>query len=197
MRWLAIGMVATVATAGCEESTGPRGGFEEDAAVVAADTDLELGAMIENALTALDGGPSSAPPGSWTREFERNRACPAGGRIEVSGEVERTRNDDGVKEWSIEGSGEWIECARARRDRRLEIDGDFAFDAHRKRTHGDPVGEQVSHISGAFVWSHSSGESGECEFELTSVRDPDTHTRTVTGTVCGRAIERRISWDRP
>jgi hypothetical protein len=40
----------------------------------------------------------------------------------------------------------------------------------------------------------SDGKSGQCSFDLTSTRNPDAGTRTLTGTMCGREIDRTVDW---
>jgi hypothetical protein len=112
----------------------------------------------------------------------------------VTGTLERSRNDAGVVEWDVSGSGEWADCARRRREITRTIDGQFEFESHRKRQNGEPVGLQTSHKSGSFTWTRSDGKSGSCEFDITSTRNPDEGTRTVTGTICGREIDRTVEW---
>ncbi len=60
-----------------------------------------------------------------------------------------------------------------------------------------PVGNQTSSKSGSFHWTRTNGaetQEGDCTFDVTSVRNPDSRRITISGTVCGREIDRTVTW---
>jgi hypothetical protein len=194
-KWLVFN-VALVAAVGCSrDSVGPGldGMGADDAASIAIDTDEITGDII---LAQLDVGGFEAglAVDGITRPFSRSHECQAGGTVTVNGEIERTQSGDGVVEWTLVADGAWNDCARARGDRKLTIDGEFTLNAYRKRVNGEFVGPQTTTKSGHFTWTRGNGDTGECDLNLTSVRQPDARTIHITGTVCGREIDRTVEW---
>lgn len=194
-RLLALACVAALAA--CSDDLGPDRGLDpEDAALLAVETDALTGAMI---LAQLDHFSSASAGISVNaldeREFTRSRDCPAGGSVTIAGVAERTVTD-GVAEFTLQANGVWDDCARARGSRMLTIDGHFTLEAYRRRANGEFSGLQTTTKSGEFTWTRGNGESGECAFSVTTTRNPETHSRHVEGTVCGRSFERDVSWQR-
>jgi len=192
-------MAALVAAAGCDDGTGPADGLDaEDAALVAVTTDELAGSMIfDLTFAAAAFSAESAEP----RAFSRSRDCPAGGSVSIDGTVDRVQNGDGSVEWTLEADGEWDDCTRSRTRNETtiswSIDGTFSLEAHRKRNNGEPIGNQTTSKSGSFHWTRTVGDEtreGDCTFEVTSVRNPDSKKIHITGTVCGREIDREIGW---
>jgi hypothetical protein len=192
-----LGLVCIVALAACSDDLGPGDGFDaEDAALIAVETDALTGAMILAQLDNFGIGSTNLGANSLDeREFTRTRACPAGGSVTITGAAERTVTD-GVAEYTVQAEGVWDECARARGSRMLTIDGTFHLEAYRRRANGQFAGIQTATKSGEFTWTRGNGESGTCAFSVTTTRNPETHTRHVEGTVCGRSIEREVTWQR-
>jgi hypothetical protein len=192
-------LALVLAVVGCGELTGPGDDLDnEDLAFLALEADALTGQLVDDMGFGLFAGSDllvgSADPRDTSGSFTRTHECPAGGTLTVTGTLDRSRNDAGVVEWDVSGSGEWADCARRRREITRTIDGQFEFESHRSRQNGEPVGLQTSHKSGSFTWTRSDGQSGTCEFDITSTRDPVAGTRTVTGTICGREIERTVEW---
>jgi len=195
--WLIVSLIAF--TAACSDGFGPADGVDaEEAASIALDTDAITGEIIfgqmllagfgtELATSAGDGEP---------RTFSRTRPCQAGGSIELSGSIERTVTAERTVEFDASAQGTWNDCARTRRDITRTIDGEFSITSHRKIVNGQAAGPQTTTKQGQFSWTTSNGKSGECAFNVTSTRLPEEGTRTVQGTVCGREIDRTVTWSR-
>ncbi len=200
VNWMAPAVAALLAVAACSnDSTGPADGMTtDDAVAVALDTDAMTGQIVFSQILlggfGLDAGLSIA--GADTRTFSRSHDCPAGGTITLEGSIERTRNDQGIADYHATASGAWNDCAHARGDVTRTVNGTFSFDATRHFENGQPVGPQTATKSGHFTWSATNGKSGECDFHITSTRLPDVGKRTVVGTVCGREINREVSWNK-
>jgi hypothetical protein len=191
---LALALVVAVAS-GCEDATGPDDGLDLEAlAAMALEADELTGLLIDDVFLGAFAGGDIGVAAADPRPFSRTRECPAGGSLTVSGQIDRTRNGEGTVEIDVTGAGTWAACARVRRDLTVTVDGAFTFEAYRKRVNGAPVGPQTSHKAGSFTWTRSDGKSGECSFDLTSTRNPDAGTRTLTGTMCGREIDRTVEW---
>ena len=170
-----------------------------DAADLVADIDAMTGEIIlgKMLIAGFGLGDGLAVNAGDVRSFSRERACPLGGKVTVSGEIERTRHADGVVEFNVSANGTKTDCARkTRNDLTLTVNGTFSLEAYRKQVNGQPVGLQTTTKKGHFEWARSDGKTGACDFEITSVRNPDAGKRTVKGTVCGRVIDREFSWKR-
>lgn len=191
-----LALVALVAVAsGCDDATGPDDGPDLDAlAAMALEADELTGLLIDDVFLGAFAGTDIAVAAADPRPFSRTRECPAGGSLTVAGQIDRTRNGEGTVEIDVTGTGTWAACARLRRELTVTVDGGFTFEAYRKRVNGAPVGPQTSHKAGSFTWTRSDGKSGQCSFDLTSTRNPDAGTRTLTGTMCGREIDRTVDW---
>lgn len=194
-RLLALACVAALTA--CSDDLGPDIGLDaEDAALLAVETDALTGAMILAQLDHFSIGSAGISINSLDeREFTRSRDCPAGGSVMITGVAQRTVTD-GIAEFNVQAEGEWDDCARARGSRMLTIDGHFTLEAYRRRANGAFSGLQTTTKSGEFTWTRGTGESGSCEFSVTTTRNPETHSRHVEGTVCGRSFERDVTWQR-
>lgn len=184
----------------CDDSaTGPADDLDaEDAAFVMVEADAMAGALV---FDLLGVGPVLRAARGYEGEFDRSRDCPAGGTFSIQGSSSRTEHGDGSVEWTLEATGEWDDCThtRARGDRSVTtvIDGGFELEAHRRHNGHVPIGNQTTTKSGSFTWTRTSGErsqQGECSFDVTSVRNPDSRRVTITGEVCGREIDRTLEW---
>jgi hypothetical protein len=198
--WVVPALMASVAmTAACSNGDlGPDDGLTSDEAVaLALDLDATTGDIILGELLfgGFSLGEGLGVNSGDVRTFERERACPLGGKVTLSGSVERERNGEGAVEFTLAATGVKTDCTRqARNELTLTVNGTFSLEAYRKRVNGQPVGPQTTTKKGQFDWARSDGETGSCEFDLTSVRDPAAGKRTVKGTICGREIDRELSW---
>lgn len=171
----------------------------DDVAQVAIDQDLIAGSVIFEQIGLFGGGALSTASAEDTRTFDRTRDCPAGGTVEIQGTVERTANGEGTVEFNLNGTKTRTDCVHERPDVHITTNGQATFEAYRKRVNGQPAGNQTLHTAGHFAWVRerlSTGQtrSGECDFDLSSVRNPDAMKITITGTVCGRDVDRTIDW---
>ena len=184
--------------AACADGTGPGATIDD---TEAADIVLDADAMASSILLdhvlfagfAAEGDIAIAS--ADVRQFSRQRDCPLGGSISVSGQVERTITDEAT-EFSASASGSWNACVRGtrRNDRTHTIDGSFVMSAFRRYVDRRPSGPQTASKSGSFTVTRSDGESRTCEFDITSTRYPDENRRVVVGTICGREVNREVSW---
>jgi hypothetical protein len=69
-----------------------------------------------------------------------------------------------------------------------------AFEESRRRVEGQPDGLQTSHYYGSIDIERSDGETFFCEYDYTIVRDPEAHTRTIDGTICGSRARKGVPW---
>ena len=125
----------------------------------------------------------------------RARACPAGGELEISGEMSFSF-EDGVMELSFSAEKSMTDCAFERGDDLLTVNGEVAIRGTRTRVGGEPSGLQETDIEGSLsVTRGSTGETRSCEIDISSVYDPETGTREVTGTMCGHDVSERAGSD--
>lgn len=195
--WMAAGLAA-LTLAACGDDLGPATELSSlDMTTIALDADIVAGAILNDQINFLgpfaDGSGISVNAGD-VRSFSRSRDCPGGGTVEVNGSVERTRVGDNAVEFVFTSNGVQKECVHLRGDRSVTINGHFTMTASWRREAGQPAGPQTIHRTGSFTWTRGNGATGTCEFDVTSIRDPRAHTRTVTGTMCGREINRSATW---
>jgi hypothetical protein len=193
----AAALVALLAAA-CSDGTAPDAAIDaDDAAAIALDTDAITGEIVfaQMLLGGFSADDGISIQSADTRDFSRSRNCPAGGSVELDGTIDRT-GERGNFQFDVSATGTWIDCAHARRDVTRSVNGSFTFTAHRSIVDGQFDGPQTSHKAGSFAWSASNGNSGECTFDITATRYPDLNQRTVQGTICGRSIDRTVTWNR-
>ena len=129
-------------------------------------------------------------------EFERTRTCPAGGQVAVSGTAHREFDTETrVRESEYAGTRTRTDCAFVRNEHTVTVNGSGDWTATRRRVEGAFDGPQVSTHSGSFEAVRSDGEARSCEFDVEVVRDPDAMTKTITGTICGEAVDRTKEWN--
>ena len=130
------------------------------------------------------------------KSFSVTRPCPEGGELTVEGSIVRLSDPDtGVMEATISGSRTRTDCVFARDEMTITVNGGSMWDKFRRRVDGVPDGLQTSHYSGSWFAVSSTGEERTCTFDYTVVRDPETQTRTVEGTMCANRMSRRMSWN--
>ena len=125
----------------------------------------------------------------------RARACPAGGQLEIDGEVSFSF-EGGVLELSFSAEKSMTDCAFERGDDLLTVNGEVVIWGTRTRVDGEPSGLQEIDIEGSIsVTRESTGETRSCEIDISSVFDPEAGTREVTGTMCGHDVSERAGAD--
>ncbi len=181
-------LCALILTSACGEdtpSTPSAADFLEFAAlameVEAMDADITLGASTADAET---------------KEISRSRACPAGGSISVEGEITIDGDrESGTVTVDLTATRTHDDCTFERNGGTVTVNGSGTITAHRNLVDGEPVGLQTTTNEGSNTITRDDGESRTCSFSITSVRDPEAGTLTVTGNMCGREIDRTVTWD--
>jgi len=192
---LVVTLVTLAVFAACNEAdplTNSTADLTSEMAVVALESDR----MTEEIVAAELNGMSQIRSVTAEKSFTRTRTCPAGGELTVSASISRTWDPDtGVMEAVISGSRTRTDCAFTRGDTVITVNGGSMWEKFRRRVNGLPDGLQVSSYSGSWVAVSSTGEERSCAFDYTVVRDPDTQTRTVEGTMCSNRLNHRMSWN--
>jgi hypothetical protein len=192
---LALTLVALGLFSACSEAE-PLTNSTADLTSEMAEVALESDRMTEEIVIAELNAMSQSRSVSVEKSFSRTRTCPAGGELTVEASIARTWDPDtGVMEAVISGSRTRTDCAFARGDTIITVNGGSMWEKFRRRVHGVPDGLQISSYSGSWVAVSSTGEERSCSFDYTVVRDPDTQTRTVEGTMCSNRLSRRMSWN--
>lgn len=202
-RWPGLGLVALVALgAACDEGA-PTSAADEaltssEAELLAVEDEAFLAAFMAERFTAEatvapDGGLAlSVEPIVTEGEFSWTRDCPGGGRVDVEGTFRREVDREvGTAAVSVGGEKRKEGCVHRRGDVRITMDGEAEFEARREWESRRLVAA-TKRVAGAFSYETSDGRSGECEFELHAEWDPETRRIRITGTYCGREIDRSI-----
>lgn len=161
--------------------------------------DGEIGArpLVAPAEGLADGIALSAAPIVTTFEWNRSRECRNGGTVEASGSgIHTADRETHTVTLDFEGSKTIADCARARGDIVITLNGQGTFSGHRMKVNGRFSGLQTNDAAGSFSWATSDGREGSCSYEIHVEWNPDTHTKTVTGFVCDREIDRTVTRDR-
>jgi hypothetical protein len=192
---------AALAAACSEDPTGvPYEGLSRaDAAFLAVRLSGLGSGTVDEGTAGFEAAPSSN--GGFLADVERGpgllraRACPAGGQLEIDGEMSFSF-DDGVLELSFSAEKSMTDCAFERGDDLLTVDGDVAIWGTRRRVDREPSGLQETDIEGSIsVTRASTDETRSCDIDISSVFDPETGTREVTGTMCGHDVSERATGD--
>lgn len=197
MSLAAVGLLSGCGDGASNVLGGDGADLSADMEQVALESDL----ITEELLSAeLDGMAAPAPGGGGVsgtdeRTFNRTRSCPAGGELSVSGTILRTFDaESGVMEAQSSGNRTRTDCAFVRNDLTITVNGSSEWEHFRRRVDGQPDGPQTSHYVGSWTAVRSDGEERSCTFEYSVVRDPDSRTRTVEGTMCGKRMHRGVGW---
>lgn len=202
-----------LAAGACDkDATGPAGpgpsqsltAAESDYLAVQSDRMLDgvLGDVFSGQSASASAGPSATAasagvagvPITTTFTFERTRPCSAGGQIVVSGSGEFVADrETATTEMTVEGTRALDACAFTHGDVTLTLNGNGEFDAHWKRVNRE-LAEAQRNASGSFEVTTSDGRSKSCTYELHATYDAATNSVHVTGTFCGREIDR--TWTR-
>lgn len=194
---LAVGV-----TACSDPGTAPENQLsDDDIDFLAQEIDLVASGVLD-VVFALGGFVGAAgveaqttEPRTTTWSYERTRSCSAGGSVTVAGSGSRVVDREaGTVDVESSGSKTHSACARTRGDKTITLDGSAEFSHERHWLNRQPTGTWSTSISGSFDWSKSTGESGSCTYELNASIDTATNTKSVTGSFCGRDIDRSRTW---
>ena len=150
-----------------------------------------MGAIL--AATTDEGGPSGVV--IEERTFRRTQPCPLGGQMTIEGSIVR-QFDRATREMEIESSGSRTrtDCAFPQGELVVTANSLDAFEEFRRRLQGQPDGPQTSHYYGSIDIERSDGEEHFCEYDYTIIRDPETQSRTIDGTICGGRARKGVPW---
>ena len=202
-RWIYDDLVAAsvlaLFAAACEGG-GPEAMTQDEAAAV-----LEMvGITTVGPLVELSGGLANQRGGatddrgqggrSREGEFERQRECPEGGTVVVSGTI-RAEGDRESRTMQMQVSTEFDDCTRTNReDITLTLDGTVAQELTKTTTYREDVVtiEMDGTWTGRVAWEKpDEDESGVCEIDVTMdvdiVIDRENRNRKVEGGVSGTA----------
>lgn len=212
-KWTGMGFAALLAvTTACQDnSVGPIAGSQDlsdqevaDVSELVADQldlllDGETAAnpSIVAAEQASDGMVSfSSAPVTTTFTWTRERECRNGGVVTATGEGMHVA-DRATGEVTIDFSGTRTsrDCARARGDLVVTINGSGTFEGHRHKLNGQFEGLQTHDAAGSFEWVTSDGRSGSCSYEIHVEWNPATGQKTITGFICDKEINRTVTRD--
>ena len=173
---------------------------EEDVQSLAQEVDATVMGMLDDFFGSPGPGPAGAAalahdPVVWTYSFERSRSCHDGGTVTLAGSGTRTWDRD-AKTYDVESSGTKTrdDCAFPRGDVTITLNGTGEWTHERHYLERAPTGTWITTIVGDFDWAKSTGTSGNCSYDLTVTIDTAENTRTLTGTYCGRDIDRTRTW---
>lgn len=203
----AAGLAAVLAlTAGCSEdaSTGPvaealtAGEVER----LALEDEALLASFMDESFTAeaavVGGGEVrlSVVPIVTEGEFSWTRNCPGGGQVKVEGSFERqVDREAGTAAVWVDAEKKKEECVHQRGDVEITVNAEASLEAHRewvKNGESWELAAATKWIEGEFSYVTSDGREGSCEFELHAEWDPVAAQVHVTGSYCGREVDRVI-----
>jgi hypothetical protein len=140
-------------------------------------------------------GPSDVSLGSssGTNTFSVTRQCPMGGQVVLDGTITGT-GDQATHSLTVDATATRTDtgCSFETSDGVVTLVGHIDYTGHLNIVNGALSGLQTQTHKGTFAWARTGG-AGTCDVDLSSSYDPATHTATLTGTFCGKAIsETRI-----
>jgi len=200
--------LAVAVAAACSDGVGIAGGLtgaeigELSDAIVSSTFDVTTEvATSETSLAAADGPTLlGIMDGSASTEFTRTRSCPLGGQVVITGTREREWDREaGTGSMTMELTRSHEDCARPFDSTEdgatvITLNGAVAATATHEWQMGERHGLQTMTMAGELAWETDDGRSGTCVIDVTASFDPETHTRTVTGTFCDREIDRSSAW---
>lgn len=200
--------IFAVITACDDSAVGPGAASlaEADAALIAEQQADLLDGILDGEMNArptltgvgeADGMVSlSALPIVTEFSFTRTRPCRNGGQVVATGTgTHAADRETGVVTLQFSGDKSIENCARARGDLVITLNGEGTFEGFRKKVNGHFEGLQTNQQAGSFTWETSDGRSGECAYEIRVTWDPATHTKTIVGFVCDHEIDRTVTRD--
>ncbi len=185
----------------CESGTAPEPQLgDQDAQLLSTESDAMLATMLNGLFGGFNGAPAAVASPSHvdvvtTWSFTRTRTCRAGGSATLTGEGTRERDDvAGTVDVTASGTKTRDPCGFIRGDVTITVDGSGDWTHERHFLDRAPTGTWITTWTGEFSWAKSTGQSGSCSHDLTVTIDTEANTRTLTGTHCGREIDRTRTW---
>lgn len=205
---LLTGMVVAFAATGCDELIGPDGSGLGPNEVVELSDGLIQDGLNETSDTTSDTTSSALGDGialdvrTWSMDFTRTHSCALGGEVTTVGTRERTRDSaTRTGTMDLDATRTFTDCARPLDDTAaITLNGELTLTAHREWEAGMWNGAQEVSLQGSLDWATAELESGAeidtgtCEVAISASFEMATHTRTVTGTVCGEDVSELDGW---
>jgi hypothetical protein len=199
-RSLFLGAAALLALAACDSATAPDAGIAVDAPEIASSVDaLSLLALAQAGASpfapsfAISSFGDLVPAAAVTpvnRPINVTRPCPAGGTITIAGTTTGT-SDPVAHNLTVTSSLTRTEAACGMNTQHgvvtLNGNPNVAMTHSINVVAGKPVGPQTSTQKGSFTWTRGT-KTGTCNVDVTSTFDATAGTITVSGSMCGRAI---------
>lgn len=198
LRYLSFLAALSLLAAACSDLSGPNHQLTDDEAAFLAQE--FAGVALDGVSSSMAGSPgyagapSAAPaagPITWERSFTETRPCPAGGTVTTSGTTSGTIDSETHSGTAnVTHTLVMVDCARIRHEVTITVNTDPAI------TMTGTVTIEAGHRAegsftktGTFLWVTSDGRSGSCEVNLSITWGADG-SHTVTGTMCGKEINR-------
>ncbi len=194
MKKLALCLVVALAV-GCG-GEDPTGGGNGDG-LTQSQTDFIVDEVTSVVLGGLYGGsasPSLAAGVPIFVDISYTQNCPLFGRHSLSGNISGSIDDQGSGLILISATHTLTDCrydvggetVTVNGDPYLSLTGQFGF------LNFAPSIQQTVRIGGGFRWDTGSGGSGSCQFNLTINFDSAVGSASISGTACGRSMNRSI-----
>jgi hypothetical protein len=191
---------ASLALAGCSDKSG-----------TAPRTDGLSAAEVRALVPSMTGsvtGVARVPTGAWfslsgsgarpaaavntvSVSFDQTAPCPRGGTVRAAGHV-GVSYDPVTRDGSLDVTATTTPAACAYDGDAgavISLTGNPSLQLHATAAARAGVpGKVTVSQTGGFNWSRSTGGSGSCTLDLTTVVDPATQTTVTTGTFCGIAV---------
>jgi hypothetical protein len=190
-----VGAIA-LAVAACDaDSSGPsaRNMLRQEAAQLARQLVAAGDVATSSSRTTAS---LVAPPISFSETNQSTHACPAGGTVRISYQLNGLL-DVAIQRVTFDIAGTQVHagCVINADGVTITIDGapslDFASSAIITNGHAAPSSQG---IDGIINYRISDGRSGTCEVSLDAVTDLAAKRRTITGTACGHEINESVTW---
>lgn len=195
----------------CESGTAPSTQVQQlsvlDVQFLVDQMDAMTSSLLDDVYSSSSLGPSPAPglshePVVWTHTFEKSRACHDGGTLTIAGSGTKTRSSqDRTYDVDLSGTKVREQCAHTRsdvvEDVVITLTGSTDWTQDRHYANGHPTGEWVTTWVGSMDWSKSTGTSGNCTFDIVKKIDTEANTKTRTGVMCGREVNKTSTWRNP
>jgi hypothetical protein len=182
-----------------------------DSGVDSPQVDPTMKAQVANALIETDGivrsvvdnemqvaTPAASGDGTIQIDiaFNRTRACPLDGELNVAGEMHASI-DFGTKtrEISFDATKTMTDCRFEQDAQTVTINANAALDAFRRSVEGHPDGLQTVTYGGSITAMRDDGEPLSCDFNVSAELDPDAHTYTVNVSICGDEFTKTVTWN--
>ena len=195
---LIAALALAVAAGGCEEAFGPGAELGPEEVAELSDGLIQDG-LAETADTSTTGTLSDGVALDMitsSTEFTWTRTCPLGGEVTMTGTRSRTRDTETRSgTMDVSATRTFLDCTRPLVDSTvITLNGEIDLTAHREWQEGSWHGAQELALSGSVDWATDDDRSGTCIIDVEASFDPATHTRTVTGSVCGQDVSRFNGW---